>query len=70
MIVTVYTKPDCVACDQTKRHLRKRGVAFTEGDVAAVRDLAVSRGIMAAPVVVAGPEIWGGYRPDRIDALA
>jgi len=53
----------------TIRHLEKRGVAYTTGPIADIHDLATEQGIMAAPVVVAGEQMWGGYRPDRIDAL-
>lgn len=75
--VTVYTAgPTCMACVQTKRHLNRRGIAFTEipigsdGDVLeAINEL----GFRMAPVVraetSAGEQAWDGYRPDRIDRL-
>lgn len=76
--VTVYTTgPGCMACRQTKRHLDRRGIAYTEVAIdsddkilAAIRYL----GFTTAPVVCtatsAGEDAWDGYRPDRIDALA
>lgn len=75
--VTVYTSgPSCMACVQTKRHLDRRGIAYTEvaigsddGITAAAQEL----GLSTAPVVCAstadGEQYWDGYRPDRIDAL-
>lgn len=75
VIVTVYTTgPSCGACTMTKRHLDRRGIAYTEqplddDNLAAAVDL----GFTTAPVVcvnVDGVEdSWQGYRPDRIDAL-
>lgn len=81
MTVTVYTAgANCMACRQTKRHLERRGVEYTEipiydnvaaaGIQAAIKEL----GFTQAPVVCAstsgGEQSWDGYRPDRIDALA
>lgn len=36
--VTVYTKPDCVQCDATKRTLNKHGIPFIEIDLSANAD--------------------------------
>lgn len=70
MTVTVYTKPDCPACKLTKCHLDKRGVPYIEADIDEVHHAAKARGITSAPVVQAGADMWGGYRPDRLDELA
>ncbi|MCV7102528.1 glutaredoxin family protein [Mycobacterium palustre] len=78
MTVTVYTTgPSCMACQQTKRHLDKRGIAYTELplDDDDNRAAALELGFRTAPVVVAQRagewdwQAWDGYRPDRIDAL-
>lgn len=75
MTVTVYTAgPACQACTLTKRHLDRRGIAFTEqplnGDNAAA---AIELGFTTAPVVCVSidgvEQHWDGYRPDRIDGL-
>jgi len=68
-VTVVYTKPNCPACSMTIRHLKKRGIEYAIGPIDYIRDHAAEQGIMAAPVVVAGEQMWGGYRPDRIDAL-
>ena len=72
MKVTVYTKPDCVQCDMTKRLLDREGIAYetidlTEDDqaMAYVREL----GYLAAPVVVANNQHWSGFRAERIKGL-
>ena len=69
MTVVVYTKPACGGCIGTKRHLDRLGITYSEAPIDDIRALATEQGIMAAPVVVAGEQMWGGYRPDRIDAL-
>ena len=79
MTVTIYTSgPSCMACKQTKRHLDRRGITYTEvaidsdpGILEAIKGL----GLTSAPVVVVatddgGERSWDGYRPDRIDRLA
>lgn len=71
MTVDVYTKPACGGCVATKRHLTKLGIEFTERQLDdTIREAAFANGALAAPVVVIdGGAMWGGYRPDRIDAL-
>lgn len=75
MTVTVYTKPNCVQCNATKRSLDKIGIEYdtvdiTEDDAALQR--LIDLGFQAAPVVVVdgGSESWAGYQPDKISALA
>lgn len=77
IIVTVYTAgPSCMACTQTKRHLNRRGIPYTEIPIDAdetTLPAILECGFTTAPVVCAsvdGKETsWSGYRPDRIDAL-
>lgn len=71
--VTVYAKPLCVQCDATKRALAKAGIAYelvdiTEDDDARAKVRAL--GYVQAPVVITAAEHWGGFRPDKIKALA
>ena len=73
--ITVYTKPACVQCNATKRHLDKAGVEYLTVDISqdadafdyVTRDL----GHRAAPVVVAnirGVKIdWSGFNPDMLN---
>lgn len=79
--VTVYAPPKsgkskCFKCEQTKRHLTKRGIEFTEAiiDGFLVREVE-ALGMTQAPIVrvtnAAGEVVdqWDDYRPDRIDGL-
>ena len=76
MTVTVYTTPSCMACVQTKRHMKHRGIEFTEVPIDSddkIMESINELGFTSAPVVLAatpdGEVAWDGYRPDRIDAL-
>jgi glutaredoxin-like protein NrdH len=72
-MVTVYTKPGCVQCNATYRALDKNGVEYHVVDISVdsqARDYLVSLGYLQVPVVVAGGQIWGGFRPDRLGRLA
>lgn len=68
-IVRVYSKPNCMQCRLTKNWLTSHGVPFLEDDAAAegVAEAAWSIGISAAPIVVVGDEVWGGFRPDLLE---
>lgn len=70
--ITVYTKPACVQCRQTKKALDRKGVQYNTVDVsedAQALEYVKSLGFMSAPVVVTTDDSWAGYRPERIDAL-
>lgn len=73
MTVTVYTKPSCVQCEQTKKWLDGRGIAYETRDVTVDEgawEEALALGYLGAPVVVVGTEHWSGFRLDRLKALA
>lgn len=72
MKITVWVKPNCVQCNQTKREFDKRGIEYQ------VRELnrnpkAVERflelGLMAAPIVETDIKRWSGFRLDKIKSL-
>jgi glutaredoxin-like protein NrdH len=67
--IVVYTKPACIPCKLTKKHLDRLDVEYAEAPIDEILDVAQSKGISSAPVVVADGRIWGGYRPDRLDKL-
>lgn len=73
MNVTVYSKPACVQCTATYRALDRQGVNYEVIDISIDQDaLETIKGLgyMQLPVVVAGPEHWAGFRPDKISALS
>lgn len=72
MSVTVYTIPNCPGCDQTKKYLDRKDVAYDVVDITVdeeARDLVFGLGFKAAPVVIAGEDAWSGFRPDRLNKL-
>jgi len=72
-MVTVYTKPNCVQCDMSKRLLDKIGVEYNTVDIVenpAELDKLIEMGYRAAPVVVTEDGSWAGFQPDKITALA
>lgn len=73
MKITVWTTPNCVQCNQTKKEFDKLGIQYN------VRELnrnprAVERfkemGLMAAPIVETDDRRWSGFRLNRIRSLA
>ena len=73
MVATVYSKPSCPQCDATKRQFTKLGLPFEVVDVTQnqqAADQLRAAGFQQLPVVIAGNNVWSGYRPDRIKQLA
>lgn len=77
LTVMLYTKPECVQCEQTKKLMDKEGIPFESKDVTvddAAREHALSLGYLGAPVVqwesggVVGGH-WYGFRPDKVREL-
>lgn len=74
MLITLYSKPNCPQCDQSKKVLGRAGIDFEVKDVTEdpeAHAFVVTLGYSAAPVVyVSEDQHWSGFRPDRIRALA
>jgi glutaredoxin-like protein NrdH len=73
MAVTVYTKPNCVQCDATKRTMDKLGVEYSTVDISVdtdAFDMLIAKGFQAAPVVITDTDSWAGFNPAKIAELA
>lgn len=72
--VTVYSKPNCMQCNFTKKYLEEHQINFTMIDVSEddkALDTVKSMGFQSLPVVVIeGEEPFFGFRPDRLSQLA
>lgn len=75
--VVVYSKPSCVQCTTTKRHLDKLGIEFTPLELADHPDVvakAKADGHLSAPLVIAevagNTYTWAGYRDRDIAAFS
>ena len=66
-MITVYSKPNCMACNFSKKYLEDKGVKFEEIDVINDKEaLAMLRdkGYAQLPVVDINGEKHTGFRPD------
>lgn len=72
MSVIVYSLPNCVQCENTKRMLDRGGVSYNVVDISKDEEafkMVKSLGYQSAPVVVAGSDHWSGFKIDKITAL-
>jgi glutaredoxin-like protein NrdH len=72
-MVTVYSNPNCQACEQTKRFLTVKGIPFKPkmiSDSPEIYALIEEKGYASAPIVVVGDDSWSGFRLDKLSALA
>jgi glutaredoxin 3 len=71
--VTIYSTPTCPFCHQVKDYLKKKGVEFTDYNVAAdaeARDAMVKKsGQLGVPVIDIGGDIIVGFKPSKLDEL-
>jgi glutaredoxin-like protein NrdH len=71
-MVTVYSNPNCTACEQTKRFLTVKGIVFESKMISEspeVFALIEEKGYTAAPVVVVGDDSWSGFRLEKLSTL-
>ena len=72
MSVIVYSNPNCVQCEQTKRYLKSKGVEFEAKmiqDSPEINSLIAEKGYQSAPVVVSGDKSWSGFKLDNLNTL-
>lgn len=73
MEVTVYSLPNCVQCNQTKKVFTTLGVEYTEVMLDENPDKAkefMDQGYKQAPIVTAGNQIWSGFYLEKIQGVA
>jgi glutaredoxin-like protein NrdH len=71
--VTVYTNPNCVQCDMTKRQFDKLGIDYSVVDLATVPKKAAEfkeLGYLSAPIVTTDTKVWSGFKLTKIQSLA
>lgn len=72
MLVTVYTNPSCIQCEQTKRYLTLNSVKFDVIDMStdpASLDMVKGLGFRAAPVVITDDDMWSGFNLEKLSKL-
>lgn len=70
--VTVYSTPNCVQCNQTKKLFDKYGIEYTEVNLAEYPEKLEefkAQGYSAAPIVTTDTKIWSGFRLEKIKSL-
>ena len=71
-MITIYSKPNCMACNFAKKYLTDKGVKFEEIDVFKDKEaLAILRdkGFSQMPVVSIDGEFHTGFRPDVLSKV-
>jgi glutaredoxin-like protein NrdH len=72
MTVTVYTLPDCIQCEMTRKYLDKYKIEYSSIDMSnnqEATELVAQLGFKQAPVVIYDKFSWSGFRPDKVKAL-
>jgi len=71
-VITVYSNPNCVQCEQTKRYLSLKGLEFESKmiqDSPEIMPLIEEKGYRSAPVVVTPDDSWSGFRLEKLASL-
>ena len=71
--VRVYTTPNCVQCETTKRQMDKLNIKYEVIDLSQnIDELERLKGVglSSAPIVETDNRRWSGYRHDKILSLA
>ena len=72
-MVTIYTMPNCVQCEQTKRYLTMKSVEYVTVDISEDKEAyekVTSLGYKSAPVVITEDDAWFGFRLEKLANLA
>ncbi|WP_275554620.1 glutaredoxin-like protein NrdH [Mixta sp. Marseille-Q2659] len=73
MLITIYTKNNCMQCTATKNIMDKQGLTYQlinlDDEPAAIENLK-ALGYRQLPVVMADGDHWSGFRPDKLMRLA
>ena len=72
MQVTVYSNPNCVQCEATKRWLTTHKINFDTKYISEspeIEALIQEKGYVAAPIVVADGLSWSGFRLEKLKTI-
>lgn len=72
MNITVYTKPNCVQCDTTKRYLDKNNISYDTVDITTDQtayDMVIGLGYSSVPVVITDTDSWAGFRVNKLEQI-
>jgi len=69
MKITVYDKPNCVQCSQTKKYLETHGIQYETASIEnspELLPLIEEKGYASAPIVIFNDSSWSGFRLERL----
>lgn len=73
MKVLIYTLPNCVQCDMTKKQFKANNVSFEEINLTdhpqTSQSLKETYGFTQAPIIVTEAGAWSGFKLDRIKGI-
>ena len=71
--VVIYTTPTCPWCHRAKDYLSRKGISFTEHNVAedreAAKEMIDKSKQMGVPVIIVGDEVVVGFNQSKLDGL-
>ena len=71
--IIVYSKPNCMQCNFTKKYLEDKGVPYEVKDIFESEEAlneVKELGFSSVPVIsVEGQDAFNGFRPDLLDQL-
>lgn len=73
MQVKIWTKSNCVQCEQTKKQFVKLGIKYEEHNLEEnldQLDAFKEQGLMSAPIIESETGTWSGFRIDKINDLS
>ena len=71
-MVKVYTNPNCVQCEQTKKFLDKAAIEYEVIDLSTDPESTkrfIEMGFRSAPIVETPHDIWSGFKYDKLRSL-
>lgn len=71
-MVTVYTNPNCVQCEQTKKWLNLNEIEYSIVDLssdAVALEMVLELGFKSAPVVITDTDKWSGFKLEKLAQL-
>ena len=71
--VVIYSTPTCPYCKRAKEYLSRKGVSYTDIDVAQdkekAKEMTQKSGQMSVPVIIIDDEIVVGFNQAQLDKL-
>lgn len=69
----IYTLPNCVQCDSTKRLMDSLNIDYEVVDLSSDEEsykMILNMGYKQAPIVISGDQHWSGFRMEKIKSLS